>query len=94
MPYTGDYRIEAVGAAGGYERATNNPQYRGRGARMIGTFRLKEGEVIQILVGQEGGVNGRSHSSTFVVRGAYTFLIIAGGGRRRHRICTFKAFRM
>lgn len=52
---------------------------------MIGTFRLNKGEVIQILVGQEGGINkvGRSTGGgggTFVVRGAYTFLIIAGGG--------------
>ena len=98
VPYTGDYRIQAIGAAGGYDSYANSAQYRGRGARMIGTFRLKEGEVIQILVGQEGGVNGRSHSSgggggTFVVRGAYTFLIIAGGGggiesaRSRHSGC-------
>ena len=85
VPYTGDYRIEAVGAAGGYERATNNPQYGGRGARMIGTFRLKEDEVIQILVGQEGGINKMDQSSgggggTFLVKGTNTPLIIAGGG--------------
>ena len=52
---------------------------------MIGTFRLKKGEVIQVLVGQEGGINKRSYSSgggggTFVVRGANAPLIIAGGG--------------
>ena len=52
---------------------------------MIGTFRLNKGEVIQVLVGQEGGINKRSYSSgggggTFVVRGANTPLIIAGGG--------------
>ena len=52
---------------------------------MIGTFRLNKGEVIQILVGQEGGINKASYSSgggggTFVVRGADTPLIIAGGG--------------
>ena len=85
VPYTGDYRIEAVGAAGGYDGATNNPQYRGRGARMIGTFRLKEDEVIQILVGQEGGINKMDKSSgggggTFLVKGTDTPLIIAGGG--------------
>ena len=85
VPYTGDYRIEAVGAAGGYDGATNNPQYRGRGTRMIGTFRLKEDEVIQILVGPEGGINKMDKSSgggggTFVVSGTNTTLIIAGGG--------------
>ena len=52
---------------------------------MIGTFRLNKGEVIQVLVGQEGGINKKSVSSgggggTFVVRGANTPLIIAGGG--------------
>ena len=98
MPYAGDYRIEAIGAAGGYDVHPNSAQYRGRGARMIGTFRLNKGEVIQILVGQEGGINkvGRSTGGgggTFVVRGAYTFLIIAGGGggiesaRSRHSGC-------
>lgn len=85
VPHTGDYRIEAIGAAGGYDQRINSPQYRGRGARMIGTFRLNKGEVIQVLVGQEGGINKRSYSSgggggTFVVRGANTPLIIAGGG--------------
>ena len=52
---------------------------------MIGTFRLNKSEVIQVLVGQEGGRNKRRYSSgggggTFVVRGANTPLIIAGGG--------------
>ena len=52
---------------------------------MIGTFRLNKGEVIQILVGQEGGINEWNKSSaggggTFVVRGSRTPLIIAGGG--------------
>ena len=85
VPYTGDYRIEVIGAAGGYDKWINSSQYRGRGARMIGTFRLNKGEVIQILVGQEGGINKMSYASgggggTFVVRGADSPLIIAGGG--------------
>ncbi|XP_022777875.1 glycine-rich cell wall structural protein 1.0-like [Stylophora pistillata] len=85
VPRTGDYRIEAIGAAGGYELYSYRTQYRGRGARMIGTFCLNKGEVIQILVGQEGGRKWGKHSSgggggTFVVRGANTPLIIAGGG--------------
>ena len=85
VPHTGDYRIEAIGAAGGYDQRINSSQYRGRGARMIGTFHLNKGEVILVLVGQEGGINKKYVSSgggggTFVVRGADTPLIIAGGG--------------
>ena len=98
MPYTGDYRIEAIGAAGGYDWYRNSARYRGRGARMIGTFRLYKSEVIQILVGQEGGINKRDYSSgggggTFVMRGNNTPVIIAGGGggieaaRSRHAGC-------
>ena len=86
VPYTGDYRIETIGAAGGYGLNSNNGQYRGRGARLKGTFRLYKGETIQILVGQEGSHSRKgSYSSgggggTFVVRGSSTPLIIAGGG--------------
>ena len=85
MPYIGDYRIEAIGAAGGYDTSSSRGQYQGRAARMKGTFRLFKGEKIQILVGQEGGINTRSQSAgggggTFVVRGSNTPLIIAGGG--------------
>ena len=98
MPYTGDYRIEAIGAAGGYSRNSNNGQYRGRGARMIGTFALSKGETIRILIGQEGGINRVDNTAgggggTFVVRGSNTPLIIAGGGggmemvTSRHRGC-------
>ena len=98
MPYTGDYKIEAIGAAGGYDTTSNSRQYRGRGARMIGTFHLCKGETIQILVGQEGGINKNFLSSgggggTFVVKGNDTPLIIAGGGggvacaKSRHTEC-------
>ncbi|RMX60367.1 hypothetical protein pdam_00024101, partial [Pocillopora damicornis] len=59
VPYTGKYRIETIGAAGGYHPfATGSPQYRGRGTIMIGTFELNKGDAIQILVGQEGGIGG------------------------------------
>ena len=85
VPYTSEYKIEAIGAAGGYDIYHNSAQYRGRGARMIGTFSLYKDEIIQILVGQEGGINSYDWSSgggggTFVVRGSNTSLIIAGGG--------------
>ncbi|XP_022807757.1 signal peptide, CUB and EGF-like domain-containing protein 2 [Stylophora pistillata] len=98
VPHTGDYRIEAIGAAGGYDLHANSTQHQGRGARMIGTFSLNKGGVIRILVGQEGGINKVHRSSgggggTFVVRGANTPLIIAGGGggvsavKSRHEGC-------
>ena len=98
VPHTGDYRIEAIGAAGGYYPY---PQYRGGGTRMIGTFALTKGDVIQILVGQEGGIGrGRTGSGggggTFVVKKDGTPLIIAGGGggvtklRSRHEGCNAK----
>ena len=52
---------------------------------MKGTFGLIKGEKIQILIGQEGGINTKSSSAgggggTFVVRGSNKPLIIAGGG--------------
>ena len=77
--------MEAVGAAGGYDTHANSSHYRGRGARMIGTFSLSKDEIIQILVGQEGGINNYRYGSgggggTFVVRGSNLSLIIAGGG--------------
>ena len=85
VPYTGKYRIEAVGAAGGYDKYSTAGQNQGRGARMIGTFNLSKGEIVKILVGQEGGINKHSQAAgggggTFVVRGSNTPLIIAGGG--------------
>ena len=85
VPSTGSFRIEAVGAAGGYDRSSTPGQNQGRGARMIGTFSLSKGEIIQILVGQEGGINTVSQTAgggggTFAVRGSNTPLIIAGGG--------------
>ncbi|XP_015747665.1 PREDICTED: uncharacterized protein LOC107327444 isoform X2 [Acropora digitifera] len=85
VPSSGEYQVEAIGASGGYDNLTNSRQYRGRGARMIGTFSLVKGEIIQILVGQEGGINAVSRAAgggggSFVVRGAAIPLIVAGGG--------------
>ncbi|XP_073250982.1 uncharacterized protein [Porites lutea] len=85
VPQTGDYRIEAIGAAAGYDTQSNGGIYRGRGARMKGTFHLFKSETIQILVGQEGGINSYGTTAgggggTFVVRGRSTPLIVAGGG--------------
>ncbi|XP_068706596.1 uncharacterized protein [Montipora foliosa] len=85
VPYTAAYKIEAIGATGGYDQYNNSRQYRGRGARMRGIFSLVKGETIKILVGQEGGINNVSTTAgggggTYVVRGSNTTLIVAGGG--------------
>ena len=87
VPYTGNYRIEAIGAAGGYDTGNKSAQYLVRGARMIGTFSLCKGEIILILVGQEGKINNFCYGygsggggGTFVVRESNKSLLIAGGG--------------
>jgi hypothetical protein len=91
VPLTGSYRIEAYGAKGG-----STPSYRGGyGARMRGDFTLTQGEIIQILVGQEGVLGQHSQNSSqylcgggggsFVIKTPYnsstsSILVIAGGG--------------
>lgn len=49
VPTTGRYVIEAAGAQGGAGRGPG-----GKGARVKGTFNLVAGEVLQIVVGQQG----------------------------------------
>ena len=85
VPRTGEYRIEAIGASGGYGK-DSVIKTGGRGARMIGNFILTKDEIIHVLVGQKGK-RGLSNSNTagggggtFVVRENNISLIIAGGG--------------
>ena len=85
VPRTGEYRIEAIGASGGYGK-DSVIKTGGRGARMIGNFILTKDEIIHVLVGQKGK-RGPSNSNTagggggtFVVRENNISLIIAGGG--------------
>ena len=62
--FTGTYRITAVGASGGYGyRSTISA--RGRGAYMRGDFEFKKGDVIKILVGQQGKENKNIRNSIF-----------------------------
>jgi len=72
--------IEAWGAGGGSLSGAAG----GRGARMRGTFSVSPGDVLAILVGQQGGSGpGRSASGgggTFVADGSNNPLIVAGGG--------------
>ena len=81
VPATGSYIIEATGAAGGL----NPGQTEARGARIIGTVSLTQGEILNIVVGQPGTGGTRVNSpggggGTFVYRNASTPLIIAGAG--------------
>ncbi len=77
VPVTGNYFIQARGAAGLDSRGG-----KGRDVQIITT--LLKGEVIRILVGQQGTGNAFGQSSggggTFVVRGTQTPIIVAGGG--------------
>ena len=83
VPVTGTYTIRAVGAAGG------KPGTFGRGRDIQTTTTLTKGEVIRILVGQQGlnfgssGPHGGGGGGTFVVRGTQTPIIVAGGGGGR-----------
>ena len=82
VPRTGEYRIEAIGASGGYSE-DSVIKNGGRGTRMIGNFNLTKDEIIRLLVGQKGATKPKTAGGgggTFVVRENNTPLIIAGGG--------------
>ncbi|MGY8816109.1 MAG: hypothetical protein ACKVHQ_15555, partial [Gammaproteobacteria bacterium] len=53
IPQTGVYSIDVVGAGGGHG---NNGQSgsAGKGVRIIGDFQLTAGDILKILVGQQG----------------------------------------
>ena len=80
VPYSGNYIITAKGAQGGTSG--------GLGATMSGEFTLVGGEVLYILVGQQGVSGGTGPDGggggSFVVRTPYntlaSILVIAGGG--------------
>ncbi|KAI8509154.1 hypothetical protein Bbelb_130020 [Branchiostoma belcheri] len=83
VPQTGNYTIEAAGAAAGW--TGGNKSNRGKGAKVMGTFHLEEGEELKILVGQEGVENRKGPAAgggggTFVTKSDDSPLIIAGGG--------------
>ena len=70
VPTTGTYTIEASGAQAG--NATSHSNYPGgKGAVMQGDFDLSAGQVIYILVGQQGGTYSSCSAGgggTFVVK--------------------------
>ena len=88
VPVTGDYKIEAIGAAGGTQLyAGDYPG--GMGASMSGEFSLTQGTVLKIIVGQKGENTRISHEDnaapgggggSFVWVSSSNALLIAGGG--------------
>jgi hypothetical protein len=88
VPFTGNYVITAAGAQGGNDPYTVAG---GLGAQMTGTFALTAGQVLEIVVGQQGtpvnatgnaanGGAGGGGGSFVWVSGAALPLIAAGGG--------------
>lgn len=62
VPATGEYEIEVAGAQGGNHLYTSDSEDGGLGAVMTGTFSFVEGQVLYILVGQQG-INSAEGSS-------------------------------
>lgn len=74
--------IDASGAQGG-SVTTSCAATGGLGARMVGDFSVTPGEVLSIMVGQQGFTNGSDAGGgggTFVVRTGNVLLVAAGGG--------------
>ena len=91
VPSTGQYEIEAWGAKGGgsfFPGNTFADLYRaGFGAKIKAVVNLTQGDVIKVLVGQQGtdGTNsgyraGGGGGGTFVVKDQTPILIAGGGG--------------
>lgn len=76
VPATGNYEIVVNGAQGGF--GAGNPG--GNGATMIGEFALTQGQVLYIVVGQEGELNAGSASNDAGPGGGGSFVIDAATG--------------
>lgn len=89
VPNTGRYVIDAFGASGGNGKCNTCTRWRlgGLGAKISGSFTLKRGQKLKILVGQKGKINsdfrntaGGGGGGTFVTLMNNSPLIVAGGG--------------
>lgn len=88
VPETGVWILEARGASGADGILKGGTRLEGGwGAQVRGKFILKEGEVVKILIGQEGTRDflhpqrpGGGGGGTFVVKGKKPILIAGGGG--------------
>lgn len=87
VPTTGTYTISAYGAQGAYNTTPGQSLNAGSGIGLRGDFALTQGDVLKILVGQQGVTANTSYGNgngggggTFVVRSDNIPLIVAGGG--------------
>ena len=89
VPHTGTYYIEAFGASGANGTCDSCSGWRlgGLGAKITGSFELKQGQKLKILVGQKGQVgredpkiSGGGGGGTFVTFKDNSPLVVAGGG--------------
>jgi hypothetical protein len=85
VPATGTYQIDCYGAQGG-DGGVGSTGAAGRGARMSSPFNLTEGEIIRLVVGQQGWTQtngwggGTGGGGSFVWRPSFTtFPMIAAG---------------
>jgi hypothetical protein len=85
VPYTTNYTIEVWGASGSIGVGGSG----GNGARMKGEFNLQMGDVLNIVVGQEGEYGGASEpggggGGSFIytgnIGGSYLLIAASGGG--------------
>ena len=84
VPKTGKYTIRAFGSSA---NKSNSSEGVGHGRIIEATFPLKKGEIIRILVGQQGTYgpyfNSGGGGGTFISTNDYEPLIVAGGGGGR-----------
>ena len=88
LPATATYTIEVYGAQGGrsYLRSTSTWYDGGKGAKMVADFNLSQGDVLKIVVGQQGVELARNDrgagggGGTYVVLSSGNSLLIAAGG--------------
>ncbi len=80
VPSSGQWQIEVAGAQGG---AGGSPTVGGSGAIVRGTLSLNSGDVLRILVGQQGGTQpdgGGGGGGSYVELQGGNLLMAAGGG--------------
>lgn len=81
-PATARFQITAQGAGGGHGTLSTT-LVGGRGAQVSGEFDLRKGDVLQILVGQQGVSASRSAGGgggTFVMKDRVPLIVAGGGG--------------